>query len=89
MVRRQKLISMTDHHFEVACEMPNFSKWVREQIEEYIQRSGNGPNDSEVRLYICTEGHESWYHPIKSSIRGWHYEIEKQCRECTHLAVRQ
>jgi len=37
MVRRQKLISMTDNHFEVAGNMPNFSKWVREQIEKYIQ----------------------------------------------------
>ena len=94
MVRRQKLISMTDHHFEFASEMPNFSKWVRERIEEYIENTQE--DKYAMRWYKCPEGHEHMYNPKEDRIRGRHYPLDYPCKgskgnrgDCDFWAVRQ
>jgi hypothetical protein len=88
MVRRQKIISMTDRHFEFASEIPNFSKWVRERIEEYIQEHQEDKND--LRWYKCeSTGHSNMYNPIQHRIKGLHFPIEQYCKKCNAWAVRR
>lgn len=86
MVRRQKIISMTDRHFEFASEVPNFSKWVRERIDEYIL--DNQEDKNKLRWYKCPTGHENMLNPIQHRIKGLHFPLEQYCEKCDEWAVR-
>jgi len=75
---------MTDHHFEVASDMPNFSKWVRERIEEYIV-SEEGYAKA-TRGYRC-EKCEKWFElPPQNtrlfglSFRPTTYKVHGKCQ---------
>jgi hypothetical protein len=88
MVRRQKLISMTDRHFEIASEMPNFSKWVRERMDEYIQRMKDIGGES-LRFYHCSTCGINFQRPIQwNRARGYHYPLEMMCSGCGGFGVR-
>ncbi len=88
MVRRQKIISMTDRDFEFASEIPNFSKWVRERIEEYILDTQEDQNS--LKWYKCeATGHENMLNPMRSRIKGLHFPLEQYCKKCDEWAVRQ
>lgn len=80
MVRRQKLISMTDHHFELASNMPNFSKWVRERMNEYIQ---NAQDQKETRKYVCS-GCKTVLdlERIQNRIKGNFFTSSRWCFKC-------
>ena len=85
-MRRQKIISMTDAHFEAASKMKNFSGWVREQLEKYIQ--------DEVRAakmtmtYVCGCGHEFARLPTRDRVRGLRHPPHRMCPECSKEATR-
>jgi hypothetical protein len=80
MVRRQKLISMTDHHFEVAAKMPNFSKWVRERMNEYIQ---NAQDQKETRKYVCSKCEVVLdLERIQNRIKGNYFTASRWCFKC-------
>jgi DNA-directed RNA polymerase subunit M/transcription elongation factor TFIIS len=81
MVRRQKLISMTDRHFEVAQEMGNFSKWVREQLDEYIQQQEE--RTLHLRNYNCKKcGEEHLLSRVHTRLKGNHYPMFRWCKTC-------
>lgn len=77
MVRRQKLISMTDDHYEYATQMPNFSKWVRAKMDEHIQTENKKPK---VAKYICN-GCKAQRHfsAAYSRVKGNHFPITRGC----------
>ena len=81
MVRRQKLISMTDRHFEVAQKMGNFSKWVREQLDKHIQMTENGQEDA--KEYHC-RGCDStlFLNRIQNRIKGNYFAAVRWCHTC-------
>jgi len=80
MVRRQKLISMTDRHFEVASDMPNFSKWVRERMDEYIQ---NAQDEKETRKYHCKKCEATLdLQRIQNKIKGNYFAAVRWCFAC-------
>ena len=80
MVRRQKLISMTDRHFEVAQEMSNFSKWVRERMDEYIQ---NTQDEEETREYMCSKCSTVLHlQRIQNKIKGNYFPMMRWCFKC-------
>ena len=80
MVRRQKLISMTDRHFEVASKMPNFSKWVREKMDEYIQIQIDAKQTKEYHCSKC----ETTLHleRIQSRLKGNYFPMIRWCWQC-------
>lgn len=77
MVRRQKLISMTDDHFEFASQTPNFSKWVRKKIEEHIQLENKQPKVTEYMCNGCKEKRN--YSAIYTRVKGNHFPITRAC----------
>ena len=80
MVRRQKLISMTDRHFEVAQEMGNFSKWVRERMDEYIQ---NIQDETETKEYKCSSCSTVLHlQRLQNKIKGNYFPMMRWCFEC-------
>jgi RNase P subunit RPR2 len=81
MVRRQKLISMTDRHFEVAQEMGNFSKWVREQLDKHIQKTENGQEDE--KEYHCKGCNSTLYlNRVQCRLRGNYWAAIRWCHTC-------
>ncbi len=77
MVRRQKLISMTDDHFEFASQLPNFSKWVRNKIDEYIQNENKQPKAIEYMCSGCKT--RRTYGSMYSRLKGNHFPITRAC----------
>ena len=50
-MRKQKIISLTDDLYNEASKMENFSKWVRDRLEEHIQRTKT--DDGRTMTYVC------------------------------------
>lgn len=81
MVRRQKLISMTDRHFEVAQEMGNFSKWVREQLDKHIQMVENG--QEATKTYHCKHCNSTLeLNRVHSRLKGHYWATLRWCHTC-------
>lgn len=90
-MRRQKIISMTDAHFEAASKMKNFSGWVREQLEKYIQAEES--NLFRVQTYVCKkcvkgEAVEFQRGPVNDRVRGLRFPPSVVCAACGNEASR-
>jgi len=79
-MRRQKIISMTDAHFEAASKMKNFSGWVREQLEKYIQDEKN--RLKMMATYVCNKCNiEFQKGPVTDRVRGTRFKTYAYCPE--------
>jgi len=82
---------MTDEHYTVASNMGNFSKWVRERIEEHIQKQKKAI-DQQI-TYVCSkcvggEPYEFQRGPVNDRLRGWRYPPHMMCPICENEATR-
>jgi len=80
-MRKQKIISLTDSLYDVASEMENFSKWVRDRLEEHIQKSKSDEN--KTTTYVCKPcGIEFQRLPVKDRLRGLRFPSSVPCAAC-------
>ena len=81
---------MTDRHFEVAGKMDNFSGWVREQLEKYIQAKES--NLLRLQTYVCkkcsSEPVEFQRGPVNDRVRGLRCPPSVICAACGNEASR-
>ena len=81
---------MTDPHFEAAKGMKNFSQWVREHLEEYIQEQTKElPQTNYICQNVECEGSVGFRRPmINCRVRGVHYPTQRTCPACEKSASR-
>lgn len=86
-MRRQKIISMTDEHFTAASEMKNFSGWVREQLEKYIQDQKN--DHGKLMTYKCEKCEIEFQRPpVNSRAKGLYFPTSTTCATCGGPSLR-
>ena len=90
-MRKQKIISLTDDLYNEASKMENFSKWVRDRLEEHIQRTKT--DDGRTMTYVCMkccedDGVEFQKGPTKDRLRGYRFPTTRPCPTCNGEAYR-
>jgi len=59
---RQKLITLCPNSFELAQKMPNFSRWVRRQLLESIEKSESEQSPFEDKALLVFKRGVCWCH---------------------------
>jgi len=77
---RQKLITLCPNTFEIAQKMPNFSRWVRQQLLESVESERDLEEKDEITYNSYCKHCDIEYSSPHKFIMEHHY-----CTKC-HLA---
>jgi len=89
-MRKQKIISLTDDLYNEASKMDNFSKWVRDRLEEHIQKTKT--DNGRTMTYVCMNTgctrNEFVLGPVKDRLRGYRFPSVRVCPTCAQEGYR-